>query len=305
MGVVAVLECVVALGHGGDEDGGLGSGGRRAGLVDAFLRRGYTTGAAAAAALLAPLGRPAPEDGCSTYLSRVAPPVVVRIVANESGRHGAEAARALLDGMRHADAAVYLGHLRFGLGPDFEPAAPIRVAAGVRLPADTYQFAAAARAAARGRGVGLEEVLDGWLDAGTIYIERSNDARVVLSHRNLVPSSVLGRLTHWVARRAAGGLPEPAFAGWRDGAPARRRLWVLMTCRAAALFPELRRGGLPSSIDLMGPRGLVSLREWPRLAWIVDALRAGGDRSEIRSAVAGSAYPDVVVDAGERDRVRL
>ncbi|MFC5924498.1 hypothetical protein [Micromonospora vulcania] len=326
------LECVVALGHDdeGDQDvfaesGGVGTPPTRAtqgtaarhrALVAALLARGYAVGAAAATPALQVLGRSPEADGCTTYLThphafRPVPsepgrPVVVRLVANIDGRHGTAAASALLDGLRSATVCVYLGHLRFGLGPDFEPALPVTVAPGSGLPTAPARLARQAARIGRQHGEPLEATLDRWLAEGLLRIERVGTSRVVLSHRNLVPGSATARLTHWVARRAPGGLPAPAFAepaasdAEHDAGTAldRHRLWVLLTCRATALFPALRRGLAPAPVWLVGPPDTVSLDESRTVPWILDALCAGGPWAEVLSVLDARAYGGrLVLDA--------
>ncbi|MEH1163994.1 hypothetical protein V6V47_01250 [Micromonospora sp. CPCC 205539] len=323
------LECVIALGHDDEGDrnppadpagaGGTptwdaqGTAGRHRALVAALRDRGYAVGPTAAARVLDALGRAPVADGCSTYLThpdafRPAPsepgrPVVVRLVANIDGRQGVAAASALLDGLHSATVCMYLGHLRFGLGADFEPALPVTVAADSGLPAAPARLVRRAARDGRQRGERLEETLDRWLADGLIHIERAGASRVVLSYRNLVPSSATARLTHWVARRAPGGLPAPVFAEpAAEASPGlaldRHRLWVLLTCRATALFPALRRGLAPAPVWLIGPPDTVSLGEWRTLPWILDALCAGGPWAEVLSVLDARAYGGrLVLDA--------
>ncbi|QLQ36477.1 hypothetical protein [Micromonospora robiginosa] len=333
----APLECVIALGHDdeGDRHPVAAAAGRTPGtvarhrsLVAALTARGYAVGPVAAAPVLAATGREPVPDGCTTFLThpdafRPSPsapgrPVVVRIVANTDGRQGACAAAALSDGLRSATVCMYVGHLRFGLGPDFDPALPITVTPGSGLPADPDRLARHAARTARRSGRRLEETLDSWLSDGLLRIDRTGAGRVVLAHRNLVPGSAVARLTHWLARNAPGGLAEPAFparsgsgpvvvsADRPDASGARPpRLWVLMTCRASALFPALRRGLAPDPVWLVGPPGMVSLEEWRTLPWILDALAAGGPWAEILGVLDAPAYGGrLVLDApaGHEDR---
>lgn len=295
-----VVECVFGLGHddAGDRAAPTATAERLAGLVAALRDRGYVEGPSAAAPLLAALGRPAPEDGASTYCSRPAgmrfsPPagpertvdVVVRIVANADGRQGTAAAAGLLDGLRHAALCAYVGHLRYGLGPDFDAADPAGLGATVA-------------AEARVRGERVEETLDRWLAAGSIRIGRTNGGRVVLSHRNLVPGSASARVAHWVARRADGGLPATAAVA---GSRRDYRIWALLACRSARLFPTLAAVVAPAAVCLLGVRDMVGLGEWRALPWILDGLCAGGDWSELSGVVGGHGYGDRLVVAGWED----
>jgi len=281
---------VLALGH--DDRGARSAAERLAGLVGALQTRGLRPGADGAAPLLALVGRAPAEDDCSTYLSRPCavagdPPaaLVVRVVAAVGDESAPAAAHALVDGLRHAAATVYLGHLRYGVGPDFGPADD-----GVAT--DLGALAVAARAAARAADLSLGDVLERWRAEGRVDVDGSNASRVVLGTRNLVPSSDRARVEHWIASRGSG--PPDLHTG---DAGRTRRLWILLACRAARVFPELRRSVPPRSADLVGARDLVSLGEWHALPWLVDALCARAGWKEIASVGTGRLHPtDLVVD---------
>jgi hypothetical protein len=322
-----VLECVIGLGYDDAADGGVppprkcgqvpsrnGGANARARvreLAEAFRMRGYSEGPAAAAPLLEAIGRPCPDDPVTTYFARadgahLAPPaapgrdvgVVVRIVANGDGRSGHCAAAAFSDGLRHAGLCLYVGHWRYGLGPDFDRGPAIEVRDG-DLPADPGRLARAATIERRRRAETFDAVLDRWLDEGRIAVADSPETRVTLAHDNLLPRDPLARLIHWTARRAEPGGTADLLAP-DDGPP--HRIWALVSCRSAGTFPALRAVLPASAVRLVGLRGMASLDSWRRLPWVLDTVRAGGTWSELIAAVDGCGDPDgVVVDGWHED----
>jgi hypothetical protein len=307
MAAGGVLECVMALGFDDAADGvrprddrvarGCDAGQRMAQLSEALRSRGYVAGRTAAQPLLATIGRPCPPDDVSTYFSRpdglrLAPVagqpstrgVVVRIVANVDGRSGAAAAAAFADGLRHAALSMYVGHWRYGFGADFEAALALEVLDRARLPADATRLAVAAKIEARMRGESFEAVLDGWLDGGLIAINRSNAARVTFGPPGSPSRSPTARLVRWVASNA-GDAPSAIDGCATLTAAPRHRLWMLISCRSAAAFPAIRRRFDATALRLVGLRGLSSLRNWRKLPWVLDVLRASATWPELAGTV--------------------
>lgn len=314
-----VLECVMALGHDDAADGprpgrgGPDALGRVHALGEALHSRGYVEGDAAAAALLARVGRSCGRDPATRYFSHAdglavaplaGPPstrgVVVRVVANVDGRSGDAAAAAFVDGLCNAALSMYVGHWRYGLGADFDRAIPLEVR-DRELPPEPRRLAGVAKAESRRRDEPFETVLDRWRDEGRIVIP-SSAARVALGGENLARENPAARLVHWVARAAEGGPPEDVVGiAAAAGGPA-HRIWMLLSCRSAAAFPRIRRVIDASALRLVGLHGLSSLSNWRSLPWVLDALRAGGAWSELVGAVDQRANPDgVVVEGWEED----
>ena len=95
--------------------------------------RGYTEDGARAAELLAEAGRPLANAGVGRFYVKenaftYSPPAgpsrqihsIVRVVYNDVPGGGADAAAAFREGMTSGDASFYIGHGRYGTGPDFD-----------------------------------------------------------------------------------------------------------------------------------------------------------------------------------------
>ncbi len=95
--------------------------------------RGYTENGRRAAELLAAAGRPLADGTVGTFYVKenaftYSPPAgesrqihsIVRVVYNDVPGGGAAAAAAFREGMTSGDASFYIGHGRYGTGPDFD-----------------------------------------------------------------------------------------------------------------------------------------------------------------------------------------
>ncbi len=331
-----VLECVMAFGFNDGPDAAapplinstrpVDTPNRLSWLAHQLCGRGYLEGVGEAIRLLAQRNRRPQENDCTRYFSRRAalsfsPPVgpqrmvdvVVRLIANIDGQHGDTAAAAFLDGLQHAPVCVYAGHARYGLGPDFESALPIHVSLGAPLPPNPHRLAHLATREARSRNETMECILDRWLNTGWIQLRRSNDSRITLSSRNVLPKSLTARLTHWVASRAPGSSdpvtgPTGRLAHAFSDLP--HRLWLLLCCRSELLFQSIRRTeGLDSAaLRLVGvgrdshPPNLLA---FPLL---LDALCAECTWEQILRALDDRGYSQstlgrIIVDGWDEDPV--
>lgn len=326
MGAGGVVECVIGLGfddavddprHASRPSGAnrLSTLARVSSLSEALRSRGYVEGRAAAEPLLAELGRQANENGTTKYFSRANTvrlasvaggttigSVVVRLVANTDGCSGDAAGLSFRDGLNNAAICAYVGHWRYGLGPDFDCAFGFEVLDTGDLPGDPARLAAAAAVEAERHSQPIEATLDRWRDEGRIRITRSNAARVSVGGSNPQPRNATARLVHWIAAGAARG-PEADLTAIavRNRGP-RHRLWMLISCRSAAIFPTIRRTVDASALRLVGLRGTASLDNWRTLPWILDALCAGGTWPELIGAIDTRRDPDgVVIDGWEAD----
>ncbi len=103
------------------------------GLTTALEGRGYTDDGARAAELLAAAGRPLANPGVGRFFVKenaftYAPPAgesrqihsIVRVVYNDVAGEGGDVAEAFREGMTAGDASYYVGHGRYGTGPDFD-----------------------------------------------------------------------------------------------------------------------------------------------------------------------------------------
>jgi hypothetical protein len=99
----------------------------------ALEQRGYTDDMRRAAELLAAAGRPLSNVFTGTFYVKenaftYSPPAgqsrsihsIVRVVYNDEAGDGARAAAAFREGMTSGDASFYIGHGRYGTGPDFD-----------------------------------------------------------------------------------------------------------------------------------------------------------------------------------------
>ena len=99
----------------------------------ALEERGYTANGTRAAELLAAAGRPLANPGVGTFYVKenafsYSPPAgesrqihsIVRVVYNDVAGEGGDAASAFREGMTAGDASFYIGHGRYGTGPDFD-----------------------------------------------------------------------------------------------------------------------------------------------------------------------------------------
>lgn len=285
-----------------------------AALSEALLGRGYAQGVCAAAPLLARIGRECRADACTTYF--VAPGVlrvdgrddpaadaalIVQIVGNIDGNRGATAAGYFRDGLRRAAICMYIGHWRYGLGPDFDPALAVEGWDSSGLPLAPRRLPRVAAMEARGRGEAIESTLDRWLSDGRIRITRTNAGRIVFGRRNLARHNPTARLVHWIAQRSEGGLVSERLEGGSAGSEAgvpRHRLWFLLSCRSVHAFAYIRESLSASELALVGMPGTLASKQWEVLPWILDAIRARSDWNEIVGAVNGCAYHrGLVVDA--------
>ena len=102
-------------------------------LVTALEGRGYTEDGGRAAELLAAAGRPLANPGVGRFVVQenaftYSPPAggsrqihsIIRVVYNDVAGEGGDAAAAFREGMTSGDASYYVGHGRYGTGPDFD-----------------------------------------------------------------------------------------------------------------------------------------------------------------------------------------
>ena len=101
-------------------------------FVKAMQGRGYSEDKEVVARLMKQIGRPLEEGAAGRFFVKenaltYSPPagpsrsihLVVRFVHNNQGS-GAAAAKAFTEGMTHGDVSYYVGHGRYGTGPDFD-----------------------------------------------------------------------------------------------------------------------------------------------------------------------------------------
>ena len=106
-------------------------------IADEFVKvmqgRGYSEDKEVVARLMKQIGRPLEEGAAGRFFVKenaltYSPPagpsrsihLVVRFVSNQQAGGGAAAAKAFKEGMTHGDVSYYVGHGRYGTGPDFD-----------------------------------------------------------------------------------------------------------------------------------------------------------------------------------------
>jgi len=321
-----VIEWTIAIGfdEGADRSGGDPGGARVrvAALVDALRARRYVEGFDAAVPLLSRRGRVAGECPCSTFLSSRnaflnpssgdrSAHVVVRIVANTTGRLGPEAARACVDGLAHSSICVYAGHARYGLGPDFEPAVAMTDEQW-NGPGDRDRLLRVISREAESKGVALERVLDAWAACGRLIVRRSAQSRVIVEDRPATGRSARARLMQWCADPDPDARSPVAFGpnGLLACADSTRyRLWFLLACYSADWLPAIRStpGLDDAAIAIVGCPDRVGAADLLRFPWALDALSAGASWTDVLRALAGSPLDPAarfLVDDGDAEHPR-
>lgn len=194
--------------------------------------------------------------------------VVVRLVSNPDEKHGAEAAAAYEEGMKHSDVAFYAGHGRFGSGPDFDRAMKVTFLKADGTPekeVDDYE------------GVETElkkEVKSG--DADTLWkqfqwrlahnrikVVGENRGNIYLNPTDKHTSEFTARLMYWNLNRS-GGAGAPVATG-KKGELARPasdrsyRLWVFNGCRTQDYIQSVRStpGADTRSTDIMATQRTI------------------------------------------------
>jgi len=196
--------------------------------------------------------------------------VVVRLVSDTDEKHGAEAAAAFEEGMRHSDISFYAGHGRFGSGPDFDRALKVtflRADGTSRAVIDDYEQVEGELAKdVKSKDVDVLWKRFQWLLAhNLIKVEGENKGNIYLNQTDRHPSEFAARLMYWnLTRRALPGTAVPSATGKKGvlGRPAAEkgyRLWVFNGCRTQDYLASIRStpGADPRSTDIVATRRTI------------------------------------------------
>jgi Domain of unknown function (DUF4157) len=188
--------------------------------------------------------------------------VVLRVVTSRDDKHGAEAAGAFGEGLKHSDIAIYEGHGRFGTGPDFDPAMKViflNPDGTKRLELDDFE----AVGPEIGREIKSKDVDAQWkyflrqVAAGHIRVQGANRGNIYLNKTVKHAGEFGARLMYWNLGRPGGqgGTLETGRKGElaRPGSERRYRLWVFNGCRTQDYEKSLRStpGADPRSTDIV------------------------------------------------------
>jgi hypothetical protein len=273
----ALLEVTVGIGY--DE------GGNHLALTPAFeavlAANGFTVDPAASARAFEAAGRALPEqsygrlfvrESALTHAPAAGAPravhAVVRLVTNEDGRAGAEAARAFREGLLRSDVTYYAGHARYGSGPDFDPNMTYELldATGAREGDALTDYEALERLLAdEGAPLGRNAWAQ-FLDRaakGRVRVNGFNRGNVFLNPVNRHGGEFGARLMYWNLTRADGvgaALATGAAGALAAGAdPLGYQLWVFDGCRTEDYLAGIRAtpARAPRQVDVIVTRRLT------------------------------------------------
>ncbi|MHB8595734.1 MAG: eCIS core domain-containing protein [Ktedonobacteraceae bacterium] len=194
--------------------------------------------------------------------------VVVRLVSNPDEKHGAEAAGAFEEGMKHSDVAFYAGHGRFGSGPDFDRAMKVTFLKADGTPeveVEDYEDVEKElkKEVKSGDTATLWQRFQWRLAHGRIKVEGDNAGNIYLNPTDRHPSEFAARLMYWNLNRR-GGVGAPLATGKRGelARPASERsyrLWVFNGCRTQDYLQSVRstRGADTKSTDILATRRTI------------------------------------------------
>lgn len=208
--------------------------------------------------------------------------VVVRLVSNPDESHGAEAAAAFEEGMKHSDVAFYAGHGRFGSGPDFDRALKVTFLKpdGTTKEIDDYEQV---------EGELINEVKSHdvdvlwrrfqWMIAhNMIKVEGENRGNIYLNPTDRHTGEFAARLMYWnLNRRGPQTVPHATGRRGELARPASERsyrLWVFNGCRTQDYEQSIRStpGADQKSTDIIATRRTIY---WSNYAKTIIAFMQG------------------------------
>jgi hypothetical protein len=199
--------------------------------------------------------------------------VVLRIVTNSDNKHGAEAASAYEEGMKHSDIAFYAGHGRMGTGPDFDPSMTVTFLNpdGSTTSIDDYEEVGGEIA----RRIKSNDVDVQWkyflrqVAVGRIRVEGANRGNIFLNKTLKHSREFAARIMYWNLNRGGGkgGTPATGRTGElaRPASERRYRLWVFNGCRTQDYEKSIRStpGTDPRSTDIIETRRTINWKDYP------------------------------------------
>jgi hypothetical protein len=199
--------------------------------------------------------------------------VVLRIVTNSDNKHGAEAASAYEEGMKHSDIAFYAGHGRMGTGPDFDPAMTVIFLNPDGSTTSIGDYEEVGKEIAR--RIKSNDMDAQWkyflrqVAGGHIRVEGANRGNIFLN-KALKHSGEFGaRLMYWNLNRPGGkgGTLATGRTGElaRPASKRRYRLWVFNGCRTQDYEKSIRStpGTDPKSTDIIETRRTINWKDYP------------------------------------------
>jgi Domain of unknown function (DUF4157)/Putative peptidoglycan binding domain len=200
--------------------------------------------------------------------------VVVRLVSNPDEGHGAEAAAAFEEGMKHSDVAFYAGHGRFGSGPDFDRALKVTFLNpdGTTRPPEIDDYE-------KVEGELINEVKSHdvdvlwrrfeWMVAhNMIKVEGENRGNIYLNPTDRNPGEFAARLMYWnLNRKGASAVPVTTGRKGELARPASERsyrLWVFNGCRTQDYVQSIRStpGADPKSTDVIATQRTINWSDY-------------------------------------------
>jgi hypothetical protein len=204
----------MTLGIGFDEGGAHLM--KLSGISDGLVARGFEKDdARARAALEKQAGRKLGDKPFGTlfvrkkpldYTPPAGPPrkveIVIRLVVNEEGDKGSEAAGAFKEGMVESDIAYYTGHGRYGSGPDFDRNMAVKLidekgAEEPIQPTDYDELEAMLAKEGKPKGRTAWQQFLWRQKKGRIKVERSNAGNVLLNPKNLHKGEFGANFIYW------------------------------------------------------------------------------------------------------------
>ena len=193
--------------------------------------------------------------------------VVVRLVSNPDERHGADAATAFEEGMKHSDVAFYAGHGRFGSGPDFDRALKVTFLKpdGTTKEIDDYeQVEGELINEVKSRDIDVLWQRFQWMIAHKmIKVEGENRGNIYLNPTDRHTGEFAAKLMYWNLNRRGPQTVPPATGRKRELArPASERsyrLWVFNGCRTQDYEQSIRStpGAGPKSTDIIATQRTI------------------------------------------------
>jgi hypothetical protein len=274
---------------------------------------GFTDDLEGARTLLGGIGRPIARDAIGafyvkraafTYAPVAGTPrsidVVVRVISDADGRRGGEALAAFVDAMASGDVAYYIGHGRYGSGPDFDQDYVIRLkddSGNVTQVLDDHDV--------------LEHILEREGDPWTVFqrrvsatpptieVEVTDAGNLWLNARNAHPHEFGARLMYWALEHGTrvatgpGGQLEQATAASSH----RYRVIVFHGCRTQDYDRSLR------ATSGFGTREADIIETNRPVHFIADAAHAGGVEVQpfmafLRDLMAQDSGEKIVRDMG-------